>query len=321
VGEPPDNVLPFPTSGPHLEQTLDDGKRCITPLSDRIRIGRSRENDLRLKDSQVSSLHCSIERRGEGFVVIDNASSNGVQVNGVQIHGQDVAAEQLHEGDVLSIGRSRLVVRLGPLAERWPPRPPLRAYRPSPHGDECVVMGQSTLQRVLTDADREAMRVAERAATVRPVGADPSLEAVRERNARWNKCRKLCARLASGADVEKTALKLANAVGQVLPVDAAVVFLADTRGELQRRAEAERVQTPAEVPVNMSVVNRARNTGQVVTTVQNGALLLAVPLGNDSATRGVLYAAAGKMGTLEDDDLRMLFQLSAAAELGFGFRS
>jgi hypothetical protein len=107
----------------------------------------------------------------------------------------------------------------------------------------------------------------------------------------------------------------------VLPVDSAVVFLADKDGELQRRAEAERVQTSGEVPVDRSVVNKARNLGQVVTTVKKGALLLAVPLGDESVSRGVLYAVAGKMGTLEDDDLRMLFQLCAAAELGFGFGS
>jgi predicted component of type VI protein secretion system len=213
VGEPPDNVLSFPTSGPHLEQTLDGGKRCITLLTDCLRIGRSRENDLRLKDSQVSSLHCSIERRGEGFVVIDNDSSNGVEVNGVRVQGAELKLEQLHEGDVLAIGRSRLVVRLGPLAERWPPRPPPRPYRPNPHGDDCVVMGESTLQRALTDADREAMRVVERAALPVQLVGDGAMEAVRARNERWQKCRKLSDRLRSGGEVEETALKLANAVG------------------------------------------------------------------------------------------------------------
>ena len=54
-------------------------------LSDRITIGRTDENDIVLKSHGVSKRHATIERNGEGFVLIDNDSANGVYVGGKRI--------------------------------------------------------------------------------------------------------------------------------------------------------------------------------------------------------------------------------------------
>jgi pSer/pThr/pTyr-binding forkhead associated (FHA) protein len=67
-----------------------------------IRIGRHQQVDLRLNDVSVSRVHAQIEynARAGGFVITDNASTNGVFVNGQRI----AAPKLLRDGDVLEIG-------------------------------------------------------------------------------------------------------------------------------------------------------------------------------------------------------------------------
>ena len=63
-------------------------------------IGRSDDNDIVVATEAVSRYHAVIERVPEGYWVIrDNQSKNGVQVNGIQIE-----EARLREGDVVQVG-------------------------------------------------------------------------------------------------------------------------------------------------------------------------------------------------------------------------
>lgn len=51
----------------------------------RLTIGRANDNDVVLPDTGVSKNHAYIERQNNNFIIVDNASANGVFVNGQKI--------------------------------------------------------------------------------------------------------------------------------------------------------------------------------------------------------------------------------------------
>ncbi|MEM7355174.1 MAG: FHA domain-containing protein, partial [Acidobacteriota bacterium] len=83
-----------------------DGEDKVVPLGGtEVRFGRSGDNEVVLPDYSVSRRHAAVRREGEGWVVYDLKSTNGVQVNraGVQ-------RSPLQAGDLLKIGVFEIVV-------------------------------------------------------------------------------------------------------------------------------------------------------------------------------------------------------------------
>ena len=70
-----------------------------------VRLGRASENELVLNDATVSRRHALIDRREQGDYLVDVGGSNGVMVNGLPIRDPVL----LREGDVVGLGRTRLV--------------------------------------------------------------------------------------------------------------------------------------------------------------------------------------------------------------------
>jgi hypothetical protein len=80
-------------------------------LEDRVTvIGRSSDADVRLDDANASRRHAEVRRIGDGYSVVDLGSTNGTEVNGQRI--QETA---LMNGDVISVGTTRITFerRLG----------------------------------------------------------------------------------------------------------------------------------------------------------------------------------------------------------------
>jgi hypothetical protein len=73
-------------------------------------IGRSSEADVRLDDANTSRRHAELRRIGDGYSLVDLGSTNGTEVNGQRI--QETA---LMNGDVISVGTTRITFerRLG----------------------------------------------------------------------------------------------------------------------------------------------------------------------------------------------------------------
>jgi pSer/pThr/pTyr-binding forkhead associated (FHA) protein len=73
-------------------------------------IGRSSECDLQLDDANASRRHAEVRRIGDGYSLVDLGSTNGTEVNGQRI--QETA---LMNGDVISVGTTRITFerRLG----------------------------------------------------------------------------------------------------------------------------------------------------------------------------------------------------------------
>jgi hypothetical protein len=69
-------------------------------VSGPIVVGRAPGADIVIAASYVSGRHARFSLLGESLIVEDLGSTNGTMVNGAPIH----AAEQLEDGDIVSIG-------------------------------------------------------------------------------------------------------------------------------------------------------------------------------------------------------------------------
>ncbi|MFN7975105.1 MAG: FHA domain-containing protein [Acidobacteriota bacterium] len=78
-------------------------------------IGRVKENDIVIDNLGVSRLHCVLLRTAEGIVLEDRGSLNGVVVN-----EEVVRRAVLKDGDVVLVGKHRLLVNVGDLAPKAP---------------------------------------------------------------------------------------------------------------------------------------------------------------------------------------------------------
>jgi hypothetical protein len=77
------------------------GERLLIPLGQGVtHIGRGLAADLRLDEDSVSRRHAILVYRRAGSRILDDRSSNGTFVNGRRVTQAD-----LHDGDVLVLGR------------------------------------------------------------------------------------------------------------------------------------------------------------------------------------------------------------------------
>lgn len=96
-----------------LTITEPTGRTWDTPIqSDRtVSIGRAKDNDIILNDRRVSRKHAFIVGDGSGFKMIDGYVENGQllrSVNHIFFNGEMRLESVLNEGDVITIGESRL---------------------------------------------------------------------------------------------------------------------------------------------------------------------------------------------------------------------
>ncbi len=82
---------------------IDDRRMVVGPAG--ITLGRSRQCDVVLDDSNVSREHAEIRPRGGSWVLTDLGSTNGASLNGRRIERPEV----LKPGDEIELGTSRLV--------------------------------------------------------------------------------------------------------------------------------------------------------------------------------------------------------------------
>ncbi len=83
-----------------------DGGRVEFALDrDAHEVGRDEDVAIRVDEPLVSRRHASIQKRGEGWVVVDLGSTNFTRVNGQRVRRE----RELEHGDELSFGRARFV--------------------------------------------------------------------------------------------------------------------------------------------------------------------------------------------------------------------
>ncbi|MCC6525758.1 MAG: FHA domain-containing protein [Polyangiaceae bacterium] len=79
--------------------------------SPRIVIGRARSAEVLLPDASVSARHASIRQRGTEYIVVDEGSTNGIQVGNVRLPAH--TPRVLRHGEIVRVGRVWLEIELG----------------------------------------------------------------------------------------------------------------------------------------------------------------------------------------------------------------
>lgn len=77
----------------------------------RVVLGRGASSDVLLPHPSVSTLHATLRQTSSGFAIVDERSTNGVEVQGSRIAPE--RQKPLRTGDVLRIGPYRIHVTLG----------------------------------------------------------------------------------------------------------------------------------------------------------------------------------------------------------------
>jgi pSer/pThr/pTyr-binding forkhead associated (FHA) protein len=95
-----------------VEAHLAKRKPSAREGGEALRIGGFRRGrDVLLDDDKISRTHAMFFLDEEGASVVDLLSTNGTHVNGKRISDAD-----LHEGDVVNIGKTRFIVHLAETA-------------------------------------------------------------------------------------------------------------------------------------------------------------------------------------------------------------
>jgi hypothetical protein len=105
MGGPTQPVLrATPGGGPQAELTIESGPdagHTYRATENALRMGRSPDNDLILRDPATSGHHARVERRGEQFWIVDLGSTNGTLVN-----GDPIQEKELKHDDRITIGQN-----------------------------------------------------------------------------------------------------------------------------------------------------------------------------------------------------------------------
>ena len=100
-------IAAAPAEPPPAERevvTLTFEGRDYPVVSRVVAIGRSRECDVRLADTNVSRRHAELRQDGATYWLVDLGSTNGTDLN-----GRRVEREKLSDGDVITIGSTELI--------------------------------------------------------------------------------------------------------------------------------------------------------------------------------------------------------------------
>jgi pSer/pThr/pTyr-binding forkhead associated (FHA) protein/pimeloyl-ACP methyl ester carboxylesterase len=96
------------TQVPHLVFHLPNRTWEVQLTEESMTIGRGEANDIPISDESVSHHHALLERRGDDYLIRDTQSRNGVWLG-----RQRVEEHRLSNGDVLSLGRAKMVFKGG----------------------------------------------------------------------------------------------------------------------------------------------------------------------------------------------------------------
>lgn len=84
--------------------------RRIGVGTEQFSIGRARDNDLPIRSPKVSRRHCLIDRRADGFYIVDQGSSTGVELRGARVNNY-----KIEDGDVFILNEDiNLRCSMGP---------------------------------------------------------------------------------------------------------------------------------------------------------------------------------------------------------------
>jgi pSer/pThr/pTyr-binding forkhead associated (FHA) protein len=97
-------ITAVPGGGRQAELTIETGPdagHSHRAGDHALRLGRSPDNDVILRDPATSGHHARVERRGDQFWIVDLGSTNGTLVN-----GEPIQEKELSSGDRITVGQN-----------------------------------------------------------------------------------------------------------------------------------------------------------------------------------------------------------------------
>ncbi len=102
MGQPGGFSAPGSTAAAELRiQGGPDTGHTFRVTDQPLRIGRSPDNDLILRDPATSGHHARVEKRGGAWFLVDLGSTNGTLVN-----GEPIQEKELKDQDEIRIGQN-----------------------------------------------------------------------------------------------------------------------------------------------------------------------------------------------------------------------
>jgi adenylate cyclase len=206
----------------YLKAEIEGEEHRYPLVGDEMRLGRGSDNDIVLSDFSVSRHHAVLRREADGWLLVDQGSTNGVVVNGALVE-----RATLHDGDHVTLGVFELQV-------------------------ESEHRSQTSVAPAEVKPNEEELKNISRASIVRPIAEalsnigiqpEPSLADTDKRRmleqAYGNKVFGFLTRLAgmliSADSVDEVLTQVMGIAFEALPVERGFILLADEAGELSCR--------------------------------------------------------------------------------------
>ncbi len=291
-----------------------DGTKTTLPLEgDRIRLGRSHENELSFPDdTSLSRRHLVLEREGDDWTIRDLGSKNGTHVNALRLAG----GRRLVPGDRITAGHLTLAYD-DPAAAA----PGAVVFYPGSEAD--MPPGATVISSLEGALSGEGMSTASASAGIAPAprGARPGVDA-----------RKVSALIRAGRELNSRrplsglfdlildlSISCVGAErGVLLTVEAEELRVRAVRGEGFRISSAVRdrvLRSRESLLVRDTSLDEALRN-RVSISEQNVRTLMAVPLQTSDRVIGLIYVdSASLVSQLGPDDLDILTVLANVAAM------
>jgi putative nucleotidyltransferase with HDIG domain len=284
------------------------GRRFPIQEGQTLTIGRGLRADIQIFDDGLSRVHCSIENRGDAFIVSDKESANGTYLN-----GKAIASADAYDGDEVSIG-------LAILSLVGPKRPEEgRGSQSSRHKTTTLTVlaasKDGTHMKKLDPGDAEMLKADE----------DATLAGLRRAHRDLATIYRISNAINALTDPHELADTLVETLIEVTNADHAAAILGAVEGdEVEPYASSRRgAEGPSKVRVSRTVVTEVMRKGvSVISTnvpedkryasgdslvMQQIKSMMCVPLLAQSEVIGALYVDS-RSGTdvFSDQDLELL---------------
>ena len=128
-----------------------DRGRTFDHLPTPVTIGREEGNSIQLNDERISRYHLKLQEDNDKLVLTDLESTNGTKVN-----GEDIQVRILRDGDLISVGRSLLLVgshsdidrRIAEIASKLPGHAEARAKQMGERLDRIASQDSDVIEDV-----------------------------------------------------------------------------------------------------------------------------------------------------------------------------
>src|SRR6266481_5620112 len=287
----------------------------------RITIGRSARNDLCIPDPFASRVHAEVRREGDGYLLQDLCSANGILYNGSNVEG----VVPLTPGGRIQIGETEIIFDDG-------------SYNSSMGATMITDNFEASLPEAtiaLASGDRTTSGLLEAIEGARTKPEHVAVNATAKSGDLLALISKVGITLLASATLNETLEQIVSLVFEAVPADRCLIMMRDEGSSEELRVAVARLRSRAgevgEIRVSRNVLDEVVIRGKSVLTsdaqhdprfasgtvvLQGVRSVLAVPLGVADKVFGIIYADSPiAEGRFTEDHLKVLTTLASVAAI------